>query len=155
MHSSSPQPISFVGAQPSLGGHNFRLGGTSSHLGGTAPECPPRGAGPVKKAGKWSYQLDQSNDTGKNAQLMVYVRNEGDMDLEEEFLFCTPLTTTTTGADIFKGGEASSYDYVQKIKYNLKHIFTKFYQLMICCFRDILFQSKISQQCCQLKFHFS
>ena len=23
------------------------------------------------------------------------------MDLEEEFLFCTPLTTTATGADIF------------------------------------------------------
>ena len=55
----------------------------------------------MKKAGKWSYQLDQSTDTGKNAQLMVYVRYEGDMDLEEEFLFCTPLTTTATGADTF------------------------------------------------------
>ena len=55
----------------------------------------------MKKAGKWSYQLDESTDTGKNAQLMVYVRYEGDMDLEEEFLFCTPLTTTATGADIF------------------------------------------------------
>ena len=32
---------------------------------------------------------------------MVYVRYEGDMDLEEEFLFCTPLITTATGADIF------------------------------------------------------
>ena len=32
---------------------------------------------------------------------MVYVKYEGDMDLEEEFLFCTPLTTTATGADIF------------------------------------------------------
>ena len=52
----------------------------------------------ITKAGKWSYQLDV---TGKNAQLMVYVRYEGDMDLEEEFLFCTPLTTTATGADIF------------------------------------------------------
>ena len=55
----------------------------------------------MKKAGKWSYQLDESIDTGKNAQLMVYVRYEGDMDLKEEFLFCTPLTTTATGADIF------------------------------------------------------
>jgi len=55
----------------------------------------------MKKAGKWSYQFDESTDTGKNAQLMVYVRCEGDMDLEEEFLFCTPLTTTATGADIF------------------------------------------------------
>ena len=55
----------------------------------------------MKKAGKWSYQRDESTDTGKNAQLMVYVRYEGDMDLEEKFLFCTPLTTTATGADIF------------------------------------------------------
>ena len=55
----------------------------------------------IKKAGKWSYQLDESTDTGKNAQLMVYVRCDDDMDLEEEFLFCTPLTTTATGADIF------------------------------------------------------
>ena len=55
----------------------------------------------LKKAGKWSYQLDESTDTGKIAQLMIYVRYEGDMDLEEEFLFCTPLTTTATGADIF------------------------------------------------------
>ena len=37
----------------------------------------------------------------KNAQLMAYVRYESDMDLEEEFLFCTPLTTMATGADIF------------------------------------------------------
>ena len=55
----------------------------------------------MKKAGKWSNQLDQSTDTGKNAQLMVYVRYEGDIDLEEEFLFCTPLTITATGAYIF------------------------------------------------------
>ena len=55
----------------------------------------------MKKVGKWSYQLDEATDTGKNAQLMVYVRYEGDMDLEEEFLFCRPLTTTATGADIF------------------------------------------------------
>jgi len=55
----------------------------------------------MKKAEKWSYQLDESTATGKNAQPMAYVRYEGDTDLEEEFLFCTPLTTTATGADIF------------------------------------------------------
>ena len=55
----------------------------------------------MKRAGKWSYQLDESTDTRKNAQLMVFVRYEGDIDLEEEFLFCTPPTTTATGADIF------------------------------------------------------
>ena len=56
----------------------------------------------MKKSRKWSYQFDESTDTGKNAQLIVYVRYEGDMDPEEEFLFCTPLTTTATGANIFK-----------------------------------------------------
>nr|XP_039248831.1 protein FAM200B-like [Styela clava] len=55
----------------------------------------------MRRAGKWSYQLDESTDTGKDAQLMVYVRYEGELDLEEEFLFCTPLTTTATGADIY------------------------------------------------------
>ena len=55
----------------------------------------------MKKSGKWSYQLDESTDTGKNAWLMVYVRYEGEMDLQEEFLFSTPLATTATGADIF------------------------------------------------------
>ncbi|XP_077966629.1 zinc finger BED domain-containing protein 5-like [Styela clava] len=56
---------------------------------------------PDEKSGKWSYQLDESTDTGKYAQVMVYVRYEGELDLEEEFLFCTPLTTTATGADIY------------------------------------------------------
>ena len=55
----------------------------------------------IKKTGKWSYQLDESTDTGKNAQLMVYVRYEGKTDLEKEFLFCTPPTTTATRADFF------------------------------------------------------
>ena len=55
----------------------------------------------MKKSGKWSYQLDESTNTGKNAQLMIYVRYKGDLNLEEEFLFWTPQTTTATGADIF------------------------------------------------------
>ena len=32
---------------------------------------------------------------------MVSERYEGDTDLDEEFLFCTPLTTMATGAEIF------------------------------------------------------
>ena len=55
----------------------------------------------MKKARKWSYQLDESTDTGKNVQLMVYVSYEGDTDLEKESLLCTPLSTTATGANIF------------------------------------------------------
>ena len=30
----------------------------------------------MRKAGKWSYQLNESTDTGKNAQLVVYERYE-------------------------------------------------------------------------------
>ena len=43
LHSSSPKPVNFFGAQSSLGGrgHNFRLGGTSSHLRRHGPEMPP------------------------------------------------------------------------------------------------------------------
>ena len=55
----------------------------------------------MKKAGKWSYQLDESTDVGNDAQVMIFGRYEGETDLEEEFLFCTPMKTTTTGADIF------------------------------------------------------
>ncbi len=55
----------------------------------------------MKAAGTYSYQLDESTDIGSGAQLMVFVRYEGSDDLEEEFLFCAPMSTTTTGADIF------------------------------------------------------
>uniref|UniRef100_A0A8C4QEF0 DUF4371 domain-containing protein n=1 Tax=Eptatretus burgeri TaxID=7764 RepID=A0A8C4QEF0_EPTBU len=55
----------------------------------------------MKKAGKWSYQLDESTDVKIDVQLMSLGRYEDEMDLEEEFLFCTPMKTTTTGANIF------------------------------------------------------
>ncbi|XP_076049459.1 zinc finger BED domain-containing protein 5-like [Oratosquilla oratoria] len=55
----------------------------------------------MKAAGKYSYQLDDSTDVGNNAQLMVFVRYEGSVDLEVEFLFCSPMGTTTTGTGIF------------------------------------------------------
>ena len=72
-----------------------------SHIADLSLNTKDRVMAKMKKAGKWSYQLDESTDTGKNAQLMVYVTYEGETDLEEEFLFRTPLTTTATGADIF------------------------------------------------------
>ena len=40
-----------------------------------------------------------------------------------------------------KGGKACNWDYVQMMKNNLKHIFTKFYQLTSYCFWDFVFQS--------------
>ena len=46
LHSSSPEPVNFFGAQFSLGGETiFVWGGTSSPLGGHDPGMPPRGAG--------------------------------------------------------------------------------------------------------------
>ena len=42
LHSSSPDPINFFGAQSSLGGAQFSFGGAETLIwGGTAPECPP------------------------------------------------------------------------------------------------------------------
>ena len=46
LHSSSPEPVNFFGAQSSLGGAQFSFGGgTSSHLGVHGPGMPSRGAG--------------------------------------------------------------------------------------------------------------
>ena len=46
LHSSGIEPVTFFGAQSSLGGHNSRLGGKSSDLEGEGPGMPPRSAGP-------------------------------------------------------------------------------------------------------------
>ena len=55
----------------------------------------------MKKTVKWSYQLHESTDTGKDVQLKVFARYKSEADLEKEFLFCMPLAKTATGADIF------------------------------------------------------
>lgn len=55
----------------------------------------------MKESKKFSLQLDESTDVSKNAQLMVFSRYEGHEDIEEEFLFCAPFETVTTGAEIF------------------------------------------------------
>ena len=47
LHSCGTEPVTFFGAQSSLGGHNSRLGGTSSDLVGHGLGMPPRVAGPV------------------------------------------------------------------------------------------------------------
>ena len=42
LHSSSPEPVNFFGAHPSLGGAQFSFGGAQAVIwGGTAPVCPP------------------------------------------------------------------------------------------------------------------
>ena len=55
----------------------------------------------LKMSGKFSLQLDESTDVSDQAQLMTYIRFEGQTKMHEEFLFCKPLLTTTTGEDIF------------------------------------------------------
>src|SRR5215469_84174 len=55
----------------------------------------------IKNSGQFSLQMDETTDISDEAQLMAYIRYAGLEEMEEEFLFCHPLTTTTTGADIF------------------------------------------------------
>ena len=56
----------------------------------------------MKKAGKWSYQLDESTDTGKDPQLKVFVRYEVRPTWRKSFIFAhnwqqrqLPLTSLT------------------------------------------------------------
>lgn len=52
--------------------------------------------------GIFSMQLDESTDVANCSQLMVYVRYVRDCDFKDEFLFCSPLETTTTARDVFE-----------------------------------------------------
>lgn len=55
----------------------------------------------IKESGQFSLQLDESTDLSDDAQLMTYVRYQGQEDMEEELLLCRSLQTTTRGEDIF------------------------------------------------------
>ena len=55
----------------------------------------------IKKGREFSLQIDESTDISDDAQLLVYVRYLGENTLEEEFLFCKALETTTRGEDMF------------------------------------------------------
>ena len=57
LHSSSPEPVNFFGAQSSLGGTQLSFGGTSSHLGGR-PRNAPRGAGPENGYSQWKFFIN-------------------------------------------------------------------------------------------------
>lgn len=52
--------------------------------------------------GLFSIQLDETTDVTNFAQLLVYVRYYKNDKIKEDFLFCKPLQTTTTAADIFE-----------------------------------------------------
>jgi hypothetical protein len=50
----------------------------------------------------FSIQLDESTDVSQCSQLMVFVRYINGSCVEEEFLFCEPLPTTTTAIDVME-----------------------------------------------------
>ena len=47
-------------------------------------------------------QLDESTDISNFSQLLVYVRYVADERINEEFLFCQPLETTSKAVDVFQ-----------------------------------------------------
>ena len=55
----------------------------------------------IKSSRYYSIQLDETTDVADLANLLVYVRYEYDGAAQEDFLFCKPLETRTTAADIF------------------------------------------------------
>lgn len=56
----------------------------------------------MKQHKKFSLQLDKSVDVAGIPQLMVYVRYIFGDGIQEEFLFCDHLQTTTREEDIFR-----------------------------------------------------
>ena len=50
----------------------------------------------------FALQLDESADISNLSQLLVYVRYVADERINEEFLFCQPLETTSKAVDVFQ-----------------------------------------------------
>ena len=50
----------------------------------------------------FALQLDKSTDIYNLSQLLVYVRYVADERINEEFLFCQPLETTSKAVDVFQ-----------------------------------------------------
>ena len=52
----------------------------------------------------FAIQLDESTGVANLSQLLVFVRylNNVDHKIDEEFLFCKPLETTSKGTDVMK-----------------------------------------------------
>ncbi|KAF2347686.1 protein of unknown function DUF4371 [Trinorchestia longiramus] len=56
----------------------------------------------ISSPAKFSIQLDETTDVSNLSQLIVLVRYVKDDVINEDFLFCKPLTTTTKAAEVKK-----------------------------------------------------
>ncbi|KAF2345251.1 protein of unknown function DUF4371 [Trinorchestia longiramus] len=56
----------------------------------------------ISSPAKFSLQLDETTDVSNLSQLAVLLRYVKDDVINEDFLFCKPLTTTTKAADVKK-----------------------------------------------------
>ena len=56
----------------------------------------------LKASPVFAIQLVESVDVANLSQLMVFVRYVHNQAIEEDFLFCRPLETTTKASDVFK-----------------------------------------------------
>ncbi|XP_067942942.1 protein FAM200C-like [Watersipora subatra] len=54
----------------------------------------------IKSSPMFAIQLDEPTDVASISQLMVFARYVHRETIEEEFLFCSALTETTTAADV-------------------------------------------------------
>ena len=56
----------------------------------------------IDSSSVFALQLDESTDISNLSQLLVYVRYVADERINEEFLFCQPLETTSKAVDVFQ-----------------------------------------------------